>query len=67
MHVLDTESANCTLDYYYNDTGIEMAKLSFEGLDGVSCNLSVSTTETVAQCLENIKIVNKSKPIKLHV
>ena len=67
MHVFDTESANCMLDYYHNHTGIEMAELSFEDLDGVSCNLSVSTTETVAQYLENIKLVNKGKPIKLHV
>ena len=67
MHIfiIDTESANCTLDNYnytyQNDSGIEMAELSFEGLNGSSCNLSVTTTESIDQCLEDIEIVNNSE------
>ena len=65
MHafIVHTESANCTLDTY-NDSGIEMAELSFEGLDGAPCNLSVTTTESVAQCLEDI---DKGKLTALHM
>ena len=46
-----------------NDSGIEMAELSFEGLDGASCNLTVTTTgpEYIEQCLEDIEITNMSK------
>ena len=65
MHVLiiGTESANCALHNYnyQNSSGIEMAELSFEGLNGSSCNLSVTTTESIDQCLEDIEIVNNSK------
>ena len=64
MHIfiIDTESANCTLHNYnyQNSSGIEMAELSFEGLDGSSCNLSVTTTESIDQCLEDIEIINNS-------
>ena len=38
-----------------------MAEFSFESLDGTSCNLSVSTTESIDQCLEDIEIFNTSK------
>ena len=65
MHVftINTESTNCTLDNYnyQNDSGIEMAELSFQGLNGSSCNLSITATESVDQCLVDIEIVNTSK------
>ena len=73
MHVfiINTEGANCTLDSYnnmsQNDSGIEMAELSFQGLDGALCNLSVTATESVAQCLEDIELFNISKPTNLHM
>ena len=44
-----------------NDSGIEIAELSFEGLDGASCNLSMTTTSDIDQCLEDIEITNMSK------
>ena len=60
-----TESANRILhNYNYtNDSDMEMAELSFEGLDGASCNLTVTTTgpEYIEQCLEDIEITNMSK------
>ena len=64
-----TESANCTLykyNYtrYTNDSGIEISELSFKGLDGGACNLSVTTTSDIEQCLddiEDIEITNMSK------
>ena len=57
LEFIATESANCTLhDYNYtNDSGIETAELSFEGLDGASCNLTVTTTGYIEQCLEDIE------------
>lgn len=51
-----TESANCTLrKYNYSDSCIEMAELSFKGLDGGACNLSVTTTSYIEECLVNIE------------
>ena len=47
-----------------NESGIEMAELSFKGLDGGACNLSVTTTSYIEECLEDIEdieINNKSK------
>ena len=47
-----------------NDSGIETTELSFEGLDGGACNLSVTTTSCIEQCLEDIEdieITNMSK------
>ena len=41
-----------------------MAELSFKGLDGGACNLSVTTTSYIEECLEDIEdieINNKSK------
>ena len=69
MHVfiIDTESANCTLNNYnyQNDGDIEMAEISIQGLDGSSCNLSINATESIAQCLQDIEIVNNdSKQIR---
>ena len=65
MHdiVFDTESANCTFDYYdyQNNSGIEMAEISYQGLNGTYCNLSVTAIESIDQCLEDIQIVNNSK------
>ena len=65
MHVfiIDKESANCTLDnyYYQNDSGIETAEFSFQGLDGASYNLSITVTESIDQCLEDIEILNNSE------
>ena len=56
------EGTNCTLDTY-NSSGIETAELSFQGVDGASCNLSITTSESVAQCLED---VDKSKLTRLY-
>ena len=41
-------------------SGIETTELSFPGLDGVLCNLSVTTT---TQCLMDIEMGNISKQI----
>jgi hypothetical protein len=38
-----------------------MAQLSFKGLEGVSCNLSVNATGSIDQCSVDIEIINKSK------
>ena len=45
------------------DNGIVMADLSYEGLNGTSCNLSVAATTSVDQCFEDIEIDNISKQI----
>ena len=59
---IDAESTNCILNYQnMDDNSTEMAELSFEGLDGASCNLSVTTNGSVNQCLEAIEIVNNGK------
>lgn len=59
---IHAESANCTLlNYNDKDSGIVMADLSYEGHNGTSCTLSVTATQSIDQCFEDIKIDNTSK------
>ena len=54
----DNDSDSTEMPEYAS--GIETTELSFPGLDGLLCNLSVPTT---AQCLMDIKMGNISKRI----
>ena len=64
-HACNADSVNCTLDtyQYQNESGREIIELSFQCPFSDTCiaNLSVNTTESTADCLRDIELVNTSK------